>query len=61
MKDYEKEFMRKIYKEIKLMQEKEKQKELIKLRISWYIINICYIILYTFYLNNKYIILIILF
>ena len=30
MKDYEKEFMRKIYKEIKLMQEKEQQKELIK-------------------------------
>ena len=30
MKDYEKEFMRKIYKEIKLMQENEQQKELIK-------------------------------
>ena len=30
MKDYEKEFMRKIYKEIKLMQENGEQKELIK-------------------------------
>ena len=30
MTDYEKEFMRKIYKEIKLMQEKEQQKEIIK-------------------------------
>ena len=30
MKDYEKEFMRKIYKEIKLMQENKQQKELIK-------------------------------
>ena len=30
MKDYEKEFMRKIYKEIKLLQETNKRKELIK-------------------------------
>ena len=30
MQDYEKEFMRKIYKEIKLMQENKQQKELIK-------------------------------
>ena len=30
MKDYEKEFMRKIYKEIKIMQENKQQKELIK-------------------------------
>ena len=30
MKDYEKEFMRKIHKEIKLMQEKGQQKDLIK-------------------------------
>ena len=30
MKDYEKEFMRKIYREIKLMQENKQQKELIK-------------------------------
>ena len=30
MKDYEKEFMRKIYKEIKLMQENNQQNELIK-------------------------------
>ena len=30
MKDYEKEFMRKIYKEIKLMQENKQQEELIK-------------------------------
>ena len=30
MKDYEKEFMRQIYKEIKIMQENKQQKELVK-------------------------------
>ena len=40
MKDYEKEFMRKIYKEIKLMQENNQRKVLIKF-ICYIYGNIC--------------------
>ena len=53
MKDYEKEFMRKIYKEIKLMQEKEQQKELIKF-INLAVIRAIYLNLSENVINRLY-------
>ena len=53
MKDYEKEFMRKIYKEIKLMQEKEQQKELIKF-INLTVIRAIYLNLSENVINRLY-------
>ena len=53
MKDYEKEFMRKIYKEIKLMQENKQQKELIKF-INLAVIRAIYLNLSDDVINRLY-------
>ena len=53
MKDYEKEFMRKIYKEIKLMQENKQQKELIKF-INLAVIRAIYLNLSENVINRLY-------
>ena len=53
MKDYEKEFMRKIYKEIKLMQENKQQKELIKF-INLAVIRAIYLSLSDDVINRLY-------
>ena len=53
MKDYEKEFMRKIYKEIKLLQENKQQKELVKF-INLAIIRAIYLNLSENVINRLY-------
>ena len=53
MRDYEKEFMRKIYKEIKLIQENKQQKELIKF-INLAVIRAIYLNLSDDVINRLY-------
>ena len=53
MKDYEKEFMRNIYKDIKLMQENKQQEELIKF-INLMVIKAIYLNLSENVINRLY-------
>ena len=55
MKDYEKEYMRKIYKEIKLLQENGQQKELIKF-INLAVIRAIYLNLSENVINRLYLV-----